>query len=72
MTSGTLPASALRQLVADGHIKAESGIAEDQVQPASLDLVLAAEAYRMPGAFWRFQVKRCVILLTSGDWNRCH
>ena len=50
MTTGTLPASALRQLVADGYIRAESGIADDQIQPASLDLVLAAEAYRMPGS----------------------
>jgi dCTP deaminase len=36
--------------VAEGHVRSAAGIAPGQIQPASLDLTLGAEAYRMPGS----------------------
>ncbi len=51
MTStGTLTVQGIRALLAKRAIHAEQPIAEAQVQPASLDLTLAVEAYRMPGS----------------------
>ena len=50
MIHGTLPAAALRDLIARGGIAAEAGIDDVQVQPASVDLCLSADAYRMPGS----------------------
>lgn len=50
MISGTLPHAALQALIDEGAIGSIAGIAAGQVQPASIDLTLAAEAYRMPGS----------------------
>ena len=47
--SGTLESRGLTALVAAGHITGPA-LAAGQIQPASLDLRLAAEAYRMPGS----------------------
>jgi dCTP deaminase len=47
---GTLEVEALHQLVAAGHIHAPGGIRPQQIQPASIDLTLSEEAYRMPGS----------------------
>ncbi|MBA2479724.1 MAG: 2'-deoxycytidine 5'-triphosphate deaminase [Planctomycetes bacterium] len=47
---GTLEIGSLRTLVARGLISADGGIPDDLVQPASIDLRLAAEGYRMPGS----------------------
>jgi dCTP deaminase len=47
---GTLVADDLRALVATGAVTSEVGIAEAQIQPASLDLTLSSEAYRVPGS----------------------
>jgi len=47
---GTLDATALRALVAEGVVTAPGGITDAQIQPASLDLTLGAEGYRMPGS----------------------
>lgn len=49
MSGGTLEADGLARLVADGHIRGPT-LAAGQVQPASLDLRLASEAFRMPGS----------------------
>lgn len=49
-TTGTLTAGDLQELVTDQAIHSDAGITADQIQPASLDLVLAAEAWRMPGS----------------------
>ncbi len=50
LVPGTLETHGLRRLVAAGMVTAEGGIRPEQVQPASLDLTLSAEAYRMPGS----------------------
>lgn len=47
---GTLPDHALRQLISDGAIAAPGGVSDQLVQPASIDLTIAAEAVRMPGS----------------------
>lgn len=48
--SGTLEVDGLTALVDAGHVTAVGGIKPDQIQPASLDLTLDVEAYRMPGS----------------------
>ena len=50
LAPGTLEIDALRQLVAAGHVQAPGGIAPGQIQPASIDLTLSEEAWRMPGS----------------------
>jgi dCTP deaminase len=51
MTSGVLPAQALRQLVARGALAADPPVRDDQLQPASLDLRLGPVAYRVRASF---------------------
>ncbi|WP_295078624.1 2'-deoxycytidine 5'-triphosphate deaminase [Tabrizicola sp.] len=51
MTSGVLPAQALRQLIAQGALSAQPAIRGDQIQPASLDLRLGPVAYRVRASF---------------------
>jgi dCTP deaminase len=51
MTTGVLPAQALRQLIATGALTADPAIRDDQVQPASLDLRLGPVAYRVRASF---------------------
>ena len=48
--NGTLGAEHIRMLIAEQALTSDSGITEDQIQPASLDLTVASEAYRMPGS----------------------
>ena len=50
-TTGILPAQVLRRMVRDRVIQATVAIAEDQIQPASLDLRLGATAYRVRASF---------------------
>ncbi len=50
-TTGVLPSQALRNFIAAGHITADGGIEDDQIQPASLDLRLGAVAYRVRASF---------------------
>jgi dCTP deaminase len=51
MTSGVLPAQALRQLIASGALAGDPAIRDDQLQPASLDLRLGPVAYRVRASF---------------------
>lgn len=48
---GLLPGQGIRALVADGRIAASEPIADAQVQPASLDLRLGAEVWRIRSSF---------------------
>jgi dCTP deaminase len=48
---GVLPDSGLKALIASGAITAEGGMADDQVQPASLDLRLGKIAHRLRASF---------------------
>ena len=50
-TTGILPSQGIREAVARGEIRAVRDITESQIQPASLDLRLGAEAYRMRASF---------------------
>src|SRR6187402_1992526 len=47
--SGTLTYDELQQLVASGAIQAPA-LSAAQIQPASIDLTLSEEAYRLPGS----------------------
>lgn len=49
---GALASARIRTLIEEGFIRssAPGGLAPGQVQPASLDLTLSAEAWRMPGS----------------------
>ena len=48
--TGTLGLDELRELVATQAITAPNGITPAQIQPASIDLTLGDEAYRLPGS----------------------
>ena len=48
---GILPDSAIRRLIADGAIRMAVPPADNQVQPASLDLRLGAKATRVRASF---------------------
>ncbi len=48
--TGTLEIEGLRVLVRERMVDADGGIPDALVQPASIDLRLATEAYRMPGS----------------------
>src|SRR5579862_5866368 len=48
---GVLPSQALEKMVAEGHIRARTPIAPEQIQPSSIDLRLGHEAYRVRASF---------------------
>ncbi|MCL5094182.1 MAG: 2'-deoxycytidine 5'-triphosphate deaminase [Patescibacteria group bacterium] len=49
---GVLPRQTIREMIESGSIQAEEEIPEDNIQPSSLDLRIAAgEVIRLPGAF---------------------
>ena len=48
---GVLPSQGIRALVRGGHVPAALPIQDRQIQPASLDLRLGAEAYRLQASF---------------------
>ncbi|WP_420394441.1 2'-deoxycytidine 5'-triphosphate deaminase [Acuticoccus sp.] len=48
---GILPRQAIARLARDGAIAADDGIADDQLQPASLDLRLGPRAHRIRASF---------------------
>jgi len=50
-TTGILPAQAIRELIAGGRLEASREIAEEQIQPASIDLRLGEVAYRVRASF---------------------
>ena len=49
--TGVLPAQALRRLIATGAIAANPPVDPAQIQPASLDLRLGLNAYRVRASF---------------------
>jgi dCTP deaminase len=71
-TTGILPAQAIRDLIAVGRIEASNEVAEEQIQPASLDLRLGEVAYRvrasfLPGPESTVQDKVSSLLITTID-----
>ena len=51
VSTGVLPYQRIRALVRDGCIEATEPVADEQIQPASLDLRLGAVAYRLRASF---------------------
>ena len=51
VSTGVLPYQQIRALIRDGRITATEPVAEEQIQPASLDLRLGAVAYRLQASF---------------------
>ncbi len=51
LISGILPDSGIEQMIAQGAIKIAVPLAEQQIQPASLDLRLGEKAYRVRASF---------------------
>ena len=51
LASGILPSQAIARLVESGAIRPDRPLAENQIQPASLDLRLGARAWRMRASF---------------------
>ena len=49
--TGVLPDSAIREMIGDGRITADTSVLPQQVQPASLDLRLGTTAYRVRASF---------------------
>lgn len=71
-TTGILPAQTIRELIAGGRIQAREDIAEEQIQPASIDLRLGEVAYRvhasfLPGPDCTVQDKVSALLFTKVD-----
>jgi dCTP deaminase len=62
---GTAEYEDLLHLVATGAIRSATGIAPAQVQPSSLDLTLATEAYRLPGSLLPLPGERVRSLVES-------
>ncbi|MGA2076106.1 MAG: 2'-deoxycytidine 5'-triphosphate deaminase [Terriglobia bacterium] len=50
-TTGILPSQAIRELIAGGRLEAGNEVAEEQIQPASVDLRLGEVAYRVRASF---------------------
>jgi dCTP deaminase len=71
-TTGILPAQAIRELIAGGRLVASAEIAEEQIQPASIDLRLGEVAYRvrasfLPGQDCTVQEKVSALLIAEVD-----
>ena len=49
--TGILPSQEIRELIANGKVRASAEIPDDQVQPASIDLRLGKIAYRVQASF---------------------
>jgi dCTP deaminase len=50
-STGILPSQEIRELVRTGRIRSSAAIADDQIQPASIDLRLGKVAYRVQASF---------------------
>jgi dCTP deaminase len=63
--AGVLGASEMHALIERGAIVGEAPIAAAQIQPASLDLTLSAEAYKLPGSMLPLRHERIRDLLET-------
>src|SRR5687767_13961649 len=50
-TTGVLPSQRLEEMISSGHIRADTPIGSDQIQPSSIDLRLGSIAYRVTASF---------------------
>ena len=67
---GVLPSQTLRELIAAGAIHANPAVLPDQVQPASLDLRLGAEAVRLRASFLPGRGRRVADRLAEFEMHR--
>ncbi len=72
---GVLPSQGIRALVQGGHVLAHVPVEDRQIQPASLDLRLGTEAYRLqasflPGAKSSVQAKLDDLVMSRIDLSR--
>ncbi len=70
MTTGVVPDSAIKALVADGAIAADLPVTAEQIQPASLDLRLGGVAYRVRASFLSGQGRRVADRLAEFEMHR--
>ena len=70
--TGVLPAQAIHRMIAHGEIAAEAPIDRDQVQPASLDLRLGAQAWRMRASFLTGRGRSVAERLAEFEMHRMH
>jgi dCTP deaminase len=68
---GTLPGQAIARLVESGVVR-PAGLPPDQIQPASLDLTLGAEAWSLPGSVLPLPGERVEDLLGRFARRRLH
>ncbi|MFN4100044.1 MAG: 2'-deoxycytidine 5'-triphosphate deaminase domain-containing protein, partial [Pararhodobacter sp.] len=68
--AGVLPSQHLRALIEQGVLAAEPAILPDQVQPASLDLRLGAEAVRLRASFLPGRGRRVADRLPEFEMHR--
>jgi dCTP deaminase len=68
--TGVLPDSALRRLILEGAIAADTPITDEQVQPASLDLRLGTVVYRLRASFLTGAGRRVAERLPEFEMHR--
>ncbi len=69
---GVLPDHALQALFASGAIRSELALDTDQIQPASLDLRLAFDAYRVRASFLPGKDQKVADVIERGDLRLHH
>ncbi|WP_415183109.1 2'-deoxycytidine 5'-triphosphate deaminase [Phaeovulum sp.] len=70
MTTGVLPDTAIKALIAQNAITADLSVTPEQIQPASLDLRLGATAYRMRASFLAGNGRRITDRLAEFEMHR--
>ncbi len=70
MATGVLPIQALKGLIANGALTGNPAILADQIQPASLDLRLGKEAYRVRASFLAGAGRTVMQRLTEFEMHR--
>ncbi|WP_209425656.1 2'-deoxycytidine 5'-triphosphate deaminase [Pararhodobacter sp. SW119] len=68
--TGVLPAQMIRDMIARGEIAADRGIEDAQIQPASLDLRLGTQAWRMRASFLAGRGRRVADRLSEFEMHR--
>lgn len=70
MTTGVLPDSHLKAMIARGEIAADAPVIPEQIQPASLDLRLGHVAYRIRASFLAGKTRRVDARLAEFEMHR--
>ncbi|PCD77634.1 2'-deoxycytidine 5'-triphosphate deaminase [Pseudothioclava arenosa] len=70
MTLGVLPDRFLKEMIRKGEISAEMPVTPEQIQPASLDLRLGTQAYRIRASFLSGKGRRVEARLAEFEMHR--